>query len=203
MRLRTVSSRAATSRSNCPSRLRGTRAGSGTALAEPQRSRQWTPTSGDTRQCRRSPSRTPKTEEPSCCPGSRRLDQRANAWEPSAPSALSERAGRCGAALLQCDGKRASERRNPGRLPKQGRFRGLHHHLRAFEASSSRDQSAEVRSASCVRQAPVQVTTAPQRSTSASATPPRRSTATTCSSIRPTIGQLTDSVVSVRERGRW
>ena len=68
------------------------------ARATPRRS-----TSGDTRPCRRSPSRTPKTEERSCCPGSRRLDQRANAWEPSAQSALPERVGRCGAMARESD----------------------------------------------------------------------------------------------------
>ena len=50
------------------------------ARATPPRS-----TSGVTRPCRRSPSRMPTTDELSCCPGSRRLDWRANSWEPSAP----------------------------------------------------------------------------------------------------------------------
>ena len=74
-------SRSATSRPPTPTAT--------SARATPQRS-----PSGATRPCRRSPSPTPKTAEPSCCPGSRRLDQRADAWEPSAFQALSECAGR-------------------------------------------------------------------------------------------------------------
>ena len=50
------------------------------ARATPPRS-----TSGATRPCRRSPSRTPTTERPSCCLGSRRLDQRADARQLPAP----------------------------------------------------------------------------------------------------------------------